>query len=93
MFLGMRALYPYPHLFNYTVEITPENAERQYRGGVKLLRAVNTLAIAMFAYLTYATIQVALGQQQGLGTWSTWLFLAGIFGVMAYYWYQSNRQA
>ncbi|MCB0639042.1 MAG: DUF1648 domain-containing protein [Lewinella sp.] len=91
MFFGLRALYPYPHLYNYPVEISPENAERQYRGGVKLVRSLNTLVVMVFAYLTYGTIQAGLGNQWGLGNSFTLVFLGLLAILLGYYWYQARR--
>jgi uncharacterized membrane protein len=47
-FLIMGVMQQYPEQFNYTVTITPENAERQYTNGVRMLRAVKVVLVAVF---------------------------------------------
>ena len=45
MYIGLFALTRYPHLHNYMVTITEENAPKQYRFGVTVLRVVNFLCV------------------------------------------------
>ncbi len=63
------ALLPYPHLFNYPVQITPENAATQYRFGRGLLLVVNAVVVWVFALLGWSAIQVAQGRAAGLPSW------------------------
>ncbi|MGZ6376745.1 MAG: DUF1648 domain-containing protein [Ktedonobacterales bacterium] len=59
----------YPHLFNYPVRVTPENAPRLYRSGRLLLRWMNVALTWVFAFIEWQTLQVALGKATGLPTW------------------------
>lgn len=59
----------YPHLFNYPVRVTPENALFLYRTGRFLLRWINAVLAWVFAFIEWQTIQVALGRAVGLPPW------------------------
>lgn len=92
MFLGLFKLKKYPHLFNYPQPITEDNAERMYQNGVRMLRCLNAIITCVFAYITYSTIQTALGNQNGLGTSFTPIFLVFLFGSIGYFMYQMMRK-
>ncbi len=91
MYVGMFTLNRYPHIFNYPTEITPENAERQYRVATKLVRVLNVLIVASFWYIGLATIQVAMSNQVGLGPLFMPIFLSAIFGTIGVYLYQAIK--
>ena len=85
MYLGLSWLNKYPHTFNYAQKVTAENARRLYTTGARLTRTLNTLVTCGFAFITYATIQIALGHQAGLGSSFTPLFMITIFGTTGYF--------
>ena len=85
LFLGIIILNKYPHLFNYPTKITEENAPKQYRSALRLINTINALVTITFAYLTYGSIQNALGNMEGLGTWFLPIFLILTFGSLAIY--------
>lgn len=90
MYLGMFWLNKYPHLFNYPQQVTKENAEILYTVGTKMIRTLNAIITCVFAYITYSTIQTAVGNQNGLGVWFIPVFLILIFGLTAYFIYKSR---
>jgi uncharacterized membrane protein len=47
-FLVLSVMQEYPHMFNYPVKITAENAERQYTIGVRMMRVVRIVLVAVF---------------------------------------------
>ena len=67
MFIGLFILNRFPHLHNYMVNITQENALRQYRFGTRVLRTVNFLCVLMFAYINYQIILGAENNASSLG--------------------------
>ncbi len=69
LFISLYTLSFFPHLYNYPVAITADNASRQYKLGVKLMKALNLFTTGLFTYLTYSTIQTALGNWDGPGIW------------------------
>lgn len=53
----------YPHKFNYLETITPQNAEKIYKQGVRMMRIVN-LSIAIFLTgIQYFIVQSAINQR------------------------------
>lgn len=47
-FLILSVVQEYPEQFNYPIQITAENAERQYRNAVRMMRAVRVVLVAVF---------------------------------------------
>jgi len=85
MYAGLFWLNKNPHIFNYPQKITQENAKRLYTIGTRMIRTLNALITWVFAYITYATVQVAFGNQSGLGTWFLPVFLILTLGTTAYF--------
>lgn len=79
-----------PQLGNYSVPITEENAPRQYQNMQRMNRTLTAVLCLCFAYIHYAIIQTALGQQDGLGLWFLLLFLSLIFGIIAFFLYRAK---
>lgn len=77
MYIGMFTLNKFPHLHNYMVNITEENALKNYRFSTKIVRVVNMLTIALFSYITFQIIESAKGKDFSLGSW----FIAIILGT------------
>lgn len=92
MYAGLFLLNKNPHIFNYPQKITQENAKRLYTIGTRMIRTLNTLITWVFAYITYATVQVALGNQSGLGTWFLPLFMISTLGITAYFLYMLMKK-
>ncbi|WP_298519948.1 DUF1648 domain-containing protein [uncultured Kordia sp.] len=59
--IGLYALTKFPHIHNYMVEITEDNAEHNYQMSNRLLRFVNILTLLLLAYVCYSIIQKAFG--------------------------------
>jgi len=62
----MTVLNFFPHTFNYLVEITEKNARAQYANARLLLNIMKVEMVYLFAYITWGTVQVALGNAQAL---------------------------
>lgn len=77
VYIGLFIINKYPHLHNYMVNITEENALKNYRFSTKVLRIVNFLCILLMAFITYKIIMGAKGEYISLGSW----FLPIILGV------------
>ena len=74
----------FPNGYNYTVKITRENAENQYRNARELINYMNTEMVLFFAFLEWSCIQVALGQAKGLAVWSAIVFVVVLFITLGY---------
>jgi uncharacterized membrane protein len=64
---------------------TLEQAEAQKLVGIEMMRALNGFFQVALVYIMWATVQTGLGNQQGLGSAFTTLFLLGTLGITFYY--------
>jgi uncharacterized membrane protein len=77
IYIGLFVLNKYPEIHNYMVNITEENALKNYRFSTRILRVTNTLTVIMFAYILYYTIQNAKDNEMQLSQW----FIPIVIGV------------
>lgn len=92
LYLAMFGLNKFPHIFNYPQKITKDDAGKSYKIATRMIRTLNTLIACVFAYITYSTIQTALGNQNGLGILFTPIFLILIFGITGYFSYKLMKK-
>jgi uncharacterized membrane protein len=85
MYMGMTILESFPHIYNYLVDITPENVVKQYRLGTRLIRILKTIILIIFSFISYQTIKTALGSTAGLGKAFLPVFLLITFGTIIIY--------
>lgn len=76
-----------PHIFNYLVRITEENAYRQYQLASRMLRTLNASITVLFSYISYNLIQLALENKSGSFNvlWISFGATACILGVYVYF--------
>jgi uncharacterized membrane protein len=65
LYAALTAVNRFPHVFNYPVKVTEENAERLYRIGTRTLRILKTLLVTMFLYAMAYTLNFSTGKQAG----------------------------
>lgn len=56
VYAGMTFVQRFPHSFNYLVEITEENAKRQYTTAVKMIRWLKLMMVILFSFIILKTI-------------------------------------
>jgi len=59
LFVGMTIVNKYPHIFNYPVKITEENALRQYTIATRLVRYMKLFVVLTFGFIVFTIIQNA----------------------------------
>lgn len=74
-----------PHLFNYPWKITDENAPRQYRAARVMMRLLGFIVAWVLAYLTFETVQSAIGASSGLNILFLIISLVLVFGTILTY--------
>lgn len=79
LYSGLTALNKFPHIFNYPIPITEENAAKQYQLAKSLLSALKFTTIGLFLYIQLQTINVAKEVQDGLGASFLVLIVIGSF--------------
>lgn len=82
LYVPLTILERFPWVGNYPVEITEENAARQYRLARQMMEWMKFIIAGIFLYLQWQTVQVAKGLSGGLGGWFLPVFLISLFGVM-----------
>lgn len=78
----------FPQNFNYLCGITEKNAAFQYRNARMMLECLKLELITLFGYIEWKTIQVAIGQDEGLGTAFVPAFLIILFGTLGFFIYR-----
>lgn len=63
IFLLMVILNKFPHVHNYMVNITEENALKNYRLSTRVLRFVNLYCMVLFAILVYEILATSEGKE------------------------------
>ncbi len=91
LYLLMFILSRYPHLYNYIWPITEANAETQYRMASTFMIVMANIIIWLFAYMSWQTIQTALGHAEGLGSWFLVAFMVLTFGSVVVYLLVASR--
>ncbi|MGO4375177.1 DUF1648 domain-containing protein [Paenibacillus sp. MCAF20] len=69
LYVGLSLLRRVPHHFNYIVPITEQNAEAQYRLSLLLISWIKLEIVILFGYISWSSIQNAVGLSSGLGIW------------------------
>ncbi|WP_453990270.1 DUF1648 domain-containing protein [Bacillus nitroreducens] len=87
LFKTMFILSKFPHVHNYPVKVTPENAEGLYKASQKMLITTNFFITLFLGIGVWESITVAQGKE-GLGMWYMIGMLLSIFGTMGYYMYK-----
>jgi uncharacterized membrane protein len=75
LFTGMTILNRFPHIFNYPVKITPENALRQYSMATRLVRILKLVIMFIFLMVEYFTVRTVLDHSAVPGVWFFPVFL------------------
>jgi len=91
LYILFTVLNRYPHVLNYFVPITVDNAEVQYSIVIHMLRVLKAVLMLSFLYIVDGSIKLALGSADGLGTLFLPAFLIAVFGPIIYYVRQSFR--
>ena len=89
IYLLMTILAAFPHIYNFPVKITTENAEVQYRLATRLLRVLKTVILILFSFISWMTVRAAAGSALGLGKMFLPVFFILTFGVVIIYLVQS----
>ncbi len=90
LWLLMTIVNRFPDKFNFPVKITRENAQVQYRFATRMVRILKCVILIMFSFISYRTIQTALGKEAGLGRIFLPVFLILTFGVVIIYLFKAN---
>ncbi len=91
VFIGLETLSHYPHSFNYPVNITPVNAEAQYRLATRFIRSLNLSMGLVFLMVVYLIIESAHGTTSVASAWLLPLILGLVFAPLIFYFVQARK--
>jgi uncharacterized membrane protein len=91
IFIGIYILNKYPHLHNYTVKITEENALKNYRFSTRILRVVNFSNLLLLAYILKTMISPYKKQSTELGGWFLPIIIIGSLVFIIYIFVKANK--
>ena len=69
LYIGIFIVNLFPHTHNYMVNITEENALKNYTLSTRVLRIVNLFTVLILGVITYKIIASAKGESFSLGSW------------------------
>lgn len=90
-FAMMTVLNGFPHIFNYPIVITAENAVIQYTKATRLVRYVKGAVLTSFLLIQVRTIEGAKGGSNGLGGWFLPLSLSLVLVPVIFYVVSARR--
>lgn len=79
IFIGLTILNRFPHVFNFAVSITHENALKQYTNATRFIRYLKLVIVLIFGIIAFNMVQNAQGNAEGMGIWVLPLMLGLIF--------------
>lgn len=88
----MSLVSKFPHQFNYPSKITKENATKQYRLAITLIRYLKLIVVLIFSYITVSTINIAHSKNVGIGIWFLPLSVGVIFTLTLTFIIQSKKK-
>ncbi|MGB0769202.1 MAG: DUF1648 domain-containing protein [Flavobacteriaceae bacterium] len=91
IFIGIYILNKYPHLHNYTVKITEENALKNYRFSTRVLRVVNFLNLLVLAYILKTMMTPYEKQSTAFGGWFLPTVMIGALVLIIYIFVKANK--
>ncbi|MFC5402555.1 DUF1648 domain-containing protein [Cohnella soli] len=84
LFIGLNQLSRVPHVFNYPVAITEQNAAFQYTVARQLLAWINFEITVMFAYISWTIVNAAKSGGVG-GAWDILIIVGVLFVTIGIY--------
>ena len=78
LYWGLTALNKYPHIFNYWVTITDENALYQYTIATRMIRYIKIIILFIFSVIMIFIYLATIGKANGLSRW----FLPASIGLL-----------
>jgi uncharacterized membrane protein len=91
MYLALTILERFPHKFNYMLEITAENAERQYRNMHYMMKILKVYIVFLFLYVTNMIVQIGSGNLRSLSNWILPVILVGLLSIVIIFIYRGFR--
>lgn len=92
LIFGLTLLNKYPHRFNYPVNITEQNAERQYSMATQLIRVIKCSIVLVFIFCVVEIETAAKNKSMPYKGWEIPVILALFFLPVTVYLYSSFKK-
>lgn len=77
LFFGLYIMNRFPHLHNYMVNITEENALKNYRFSTRIVRFANLFVMFIFGVIAFSIVETSKGNTSNIEIW----FLPLVIGI------------
>ena len=88
-YISLVVVKRFPRFLSSPVKITKENANVQRRIGVNLVTALNIIIVMILFYISYSTIEIALGNKADLGVYFLPVMIIALLVPTGLYLHQS----
>ena len=88
---SMALLARYPHVYNFPVPVTDENAPQLYRLSRSMVIWLAAEIAVFFAFIEWTMLRTATGNAEGLVSIFVPLYLVLVFGTIGYFMYATFR--
>ena len=89
-YIVLAILSKYPQVYNYCIEITPINKDKQYSMASTFIKIINVEILAIFLYIQISTI-IAMNNSKSLSIVFLPISLLILFGSIGVYIYKSVK--
>ena len=84
LFIMMSILLRFPHIYNYPVKITQQNAGRVYKSGVRFLRIVRLWVVIVLIIVDISFVRLAKGTNMNSDNWLLPVILLLALGLLVF---------
>lgn len=81
-----------PHTFKYSITITEQNAEGQYKNAMRFMQLIKLFMLLVFIFIDYKTIQIAFNESENLGVWFLPALIFIVLTIICYSIIQSKKK-
>lgn len=81
-----------PHTFNFPWKITPQNALRQYRLAIRMIRTLKLTLVLLFTAIVHNMVRSALTHGLEMSWWFMPFFMAAVFLPVIIYMVVASRK-
>ena len=81
-----------PHTFKYSITITEQNAEAQYKNAMRFMQLIKLFMLLVFIFIDYKTIQIAFNESENLGVWFLPTLIFIVLTIICYSIIQSKKK-
>lgn len=91
LYLGLDKLSDYPQIYNYIIEITPKNKEKQYNMAVTFMKILKLEVVLMFLYVQIKIATSMVRNEEHMTMVFLFISMAILFGSIGFYIYKSIK--